>query len=380
MKQSTRPLVALGALALALSGCSSPAASSSPAGQAAARPAVTTAHTLLSRGPHGEKAASVSTTQLTPAEVAKVRSMNATAGIVMHYAENYSGAGQLSGLRSELGRLGIKVIAVTYAHFDPAKQITDLESVIAKKPDIIVSLPIDPVASAPAFHKAAAAGIKLVFMDNIPEGMSAGTDYVSVVSSDSYGNGVTSARFLMKALDGKGQVGVIFHDAGSFVTRQRYEAFKKTIRVEAKGIQIVAEKGVSGPDFAGDAQVAVTAMLREYPDLAGIWTPWDVPAEGALAAVRTAGRSDVRIATMDLSRNMAIALAKRGPVVGVGAQTPVDQGMAEARLGAAALLGKMTPPFVALNGLPVDHANVLQAWKQIYLQDPPHFLLDAYKS
>jgi ribose transport system substrate-binding protein len=32
-----------------------------------------------------------------------------------------------------------------------------------------------------------------------------------------------------------------------------------------------------------------------------------------------------------------------------------------------------------LSSLAVDHANVLEAWKQVYHQDPPSDLRSAYK-
>ena len=46
---------------------------------------------------------------------------------------------QIAGLRSEFGNLGIEVVAVTDANFKPDKQVSDLETVMSKKPNIIVS-------------------------------------------------------------------------------------------------------------------------------------------------------------------------------------------------------------------------------------------------
>jgi ribose transport system substrate-binding protein len=113
--------------------------------------------------------------------------------------------------------------------------------------------------------------------------------------------------------------------------------------------------------------------------LAGIWGVWDVPAEGIMAAARASGRADLKIATEDLGKNVAIALAKNELVVGLGAQLPFDQGVAEARLGAGALLGKTAPAYVALSSLPVDHSNILEAWKQVYHQEAPADLKSSYK-
>jgi len=209
--------------------------------------------------------------------------------------------------------------------------------------------------------------------------MTAGTDYVGVVSADNYGNGVTSAHLLAKALGGKGEIGAIFHEADFFVTKQRYQGFKETITKDYPDIKIVEEKGIAGPDFAGDAQAAANAMLSKHPTLAGIWGVWDVPAEGILAAARASGRADLKVATEDLGKNVAIAMAKSELVVGLGAQVPFDQGVTEALLGAGALIGKKAPPYVALSSLPVDHSNVLEAWKQVYHEDAPADLQSAYK-
>jgi ribose transport system substrate-binding protein len=243
---------------------------------------------------------------------------------------------------------------------------------------VIVSIPTDPVATAGAYKAAAQAGVKLVFMDNVPEGFQAGTDYVSMVSADNYGNGVVSAHLLARNLGGKGNIGVIYHNADFFVTQQRYDGFRETIEKDYPDIKIVADQGIAGPDFAGDAQAAANAMLSQNPDLDAIWAVWDVPAEGVLAAARAAGRSDLKVATEDLGLNVAIALAKDELVVGLGAQRPFDQGVTEARLAALSLLGQPTPAYVALPALPVDHDNVLDAWKQVYHSDPPADLADSF--
>lgn len=348
------------------------------AAAAVATAAVAAGSPVLSRGPHGEKPAPVSAVKLSAAEVAKVKAMHATAAIVLHYGGNDWSTAQVAGLKFEFAKLGIRVIAVTDANFKPDKQVSDLETVLIKKPDIIVSIPTDPVATASAYKAAARSGAKLVFMDNVPKGMVAGKDYVSVVSADNYGNGVTSAHLMAKALGGKGEIGLIHHEADFFVTKQRYDGFKSTIEKDYPNIKIVDDKGIAGPDFAGDAQNAANAMLTEHPNLAGIWAVWDVPAEGVMAAARASGRTDLKIATEDLGTNAAIALAKNQLVIGLGAQRPFDQGVAEARLGAGSLLGKKEPAYVALSALPVEHANVLEAWKQVYHADPPKDLSESF--
>lgn len=333
---------------------------------------------VFSKGPSSEDPADASAAALTDDEVAQIKELGATAAIVMHYGGNDWANAQIAGITERFEELGIEIVAVTDADFDPGKQVSDIETVMAKKPDIIISIPTDPVATSAAYKAAADAGTTLVFMDNVPEGLVAGTDYVSVVSADNYGNGVVSAHLMAKALEGEGKIGLIYHEADFFVTAQRYDGFKTTIEAEYPDIEIVAEQGISGPDFAGDAQNVADAWLTRYSDLDGIWGVWDVPAEGIMAAARAAGRTDLKIATEDLGTNVAIALAKDEMVIGLGAQLPFDQGITEANLAAGALLGKTLPPYVALSALPVTHENVLEAWRTVYHVDPPTALADSY--
>lgn len=334
---------------------------------------------VLSEGPNGETPEDASTAELTDEQVSEVQSLGLTAAIVMHYGGNDWANAQIAGLNAEFDRLGIEVIATTDANFDPGKQVSDIETVLAQNPDIIVSIPTDPVATASAYRRAAEQGVTLVFMDNVPDGFTAGEDYASMVSADNYGNGVTSAYLLARAMGGEGTVGLIYHEADFFVTQQRYDGFKTTIEEEFPDIEIVAEQGIAGPDFAGDAQAVANAMLTSEPDLEAIWAVWDVPAEGVMAAARETGRTDIKIATEDLGTNVAIALAENEMVVGLGAQLPYDQGVTEARLAALSRLGEEVPAYVALSSLPVDHENVLEAWEQVYHSEPPASVVDAYK-
>ena len=332
---------------------------------------------VLSTGPYGEKPTPADEIKLTDAELEEIKGMNATAAIVMHYGGDDWSRAQIDALQTRFEEMGIEVIATTDADFDPGKQVSDIETVLAKNPDIIISIPTDPVATADAYRKARAQGVELVFMDNVPKDFEQGKDYTSVVSADNYGNGVAAAHLMASNIGGEGKIGAIFHAADFFVTQQRYEAFQKTIEDEYPDIEIVADQGIAGPDFASQAEEAASAMLTKNADLDGIWAVWDVPAEGVLAAARNAGRTDLNVTTIDLGTTMAIELASDGIVKGLGSQRPYDQGVTEANLAGYALLDKEAPPYVALPALPVTGDNVLESWKEVYNQEPPEQVKEA---
>ena len=325
---------------------------------------------VFSVGPNGEKAVSASSVTLTPDELAQVKAKHAKAALVFHYSGNDWSNAQEAALKAQFAAEGIEVIATTDAGFKPEKQVADLETVMAKKPDIIVSIPVDAVATAAAYKAVADKGVKLVFMDNVPKGFTAGKEYVSSVSADNFGNGIAAAHLMAKALGGKGEIGLVFHAADFFVTRQRYDGFKKTIAENYPDIKIIGEQGIGGPDFSGDAEKAAGALLTGHPKLNAIWAVWDVPAEGVMSAARAAGRDDLIVVNEDLGENVAIAMAKGEFIKGLASQRPYDQGTTEAILAGYALIGKPAPAYVALPAAPVTKDTLLASWQEIYHQPP----------
>lgn len=388
MKKTLAILLAV-VMVVALAACgtsgSQPAATSAAAQEttAPATPAATEttapadgAPVILSKGPNGEDAVSATTLGLTEDEIAKVKAGNYTAAIVFHYGGNDWSTSQLQGLTDTFNKLGIKIVATTDANFSAEQQVSDIETVMALDPDIIVSIPTDPVATADAYQRAADKGIKLVFMDNVPQGFTAGKNYVSCVSADNYGNGIVAADLIGEALGGQGKIGIVNFDVDFFVTNQRLEAFEKTMSEKYPNIQVVSKMGFKDPNATSEV---ADAMLTQNPDIQAIFAHWDVPAEGVLSSLRAAGRTDVKISTIDLGNNVAKEIAE-GNILGLGAQLPYDQGVAEATLGAFALLGKDAPAYVAVPALRVDQNNILDAYKQVYQVEAPDWLVEAAKA
>jgi ribose transport system substrate-binding protein len=332
--------------------------------------------TVLSTGPFSEKPASPADITLTADETAKVKAMGATAAIVMHIKSDWEKA-QVNGLTTTFNDLGIKVIASTNGEGKTEKQVADIETVLVQKPSVVVSIPWSPGDEVAAYQKIVDSGAKLVFADNAIPNFKAGKDYVSTVSADNYGNGSASAYLMAKALktkngDYKGSIGVVWFDIDFFVTNQRRDAFRATIKECFPNVKIAEDQGFpAGPDLAGGAETVASAMLSRNPTLDGIWAVWDAPAEGVIAAARSASRNDLIVTTEDLGLTAALSLKKGEFIQGLGAQRPFDQGVAEAKLAAYGLLGKQAPPYVALYALAVTKDNVLQAWKDVYHADPP---------
>ncbi|MEV8630948.1 substrate-binding domain-containing protein [Streptosporangium sp. NPDC051023] len=350
-----------------------PSAGTSASASASASASETGGALTETRGPNGEKPSPSSALTLTDAEVAKVKSGKHTAALLWHTSSDFTNA-VTAGAKDEFARLGVQVVATTDAAFDAAKQKSDVETVLAKKPDAVISLPLDPTTAAEAFRPAQQAGAKLVFLSNVPTGYKQGSDYVSVVTDDLFQMGKQAADALATAIGDKGKVGWIFHDATYYVTNQRDNAFKTTIQRDHPDIQVVAEQGIADP---ARAEEVANAMLAQHPDLDGIYVTWAEPAEGVLAALRNAGNTHTKIVTLDLSEPVALDMVSNGAVTGLIADQAYEVGRALAVAAAYGLLDKPAPPFVVAPALTVTKDNVQEGWQQSLHRDAPASVVKA---
>ncbi|MER8549469.1 substrate-binding domain-containing protein [Mesorhizobium sp. M1169] len=326
-------------------------------------------------GPSGETATPSAEVRLSDADLAAVKEKGYKAALLWHTSSDFTNA-VTSGAKDEFARAGIQIVATTDAGFDAARQRSDIETALAAKPNVILSLPLDPVTSAEAFRQALTDGTKLVFLSNLPKGYKHGTDYAAIVTDDLFQMGKQAADALAKALDGKGKVGYIFHDASYYVTNQRDQAFKTTIEKDYPGIKIVAEQGISDP---ARAEELASAMLVQHPDLDGIYVTWAEPADGVLSALRASGNTKTKIVTLDLAEPVALDMVKGGNVTALVADKAYELGRAMAAVGVKALLGQETPAFVVAPALTVTKQNVAQGWKDSLNRDAPQSVLDAAK-
>lgn len=311
-------------------------------------------------GPQGETATPSHVVAVPDANVEAVRAGNHTAALLWHDQSDFVNA-VTAGATAEFERLNIKVVATTSAGFDAAKQRSDIETVLAKKPSIILSLPLDPVTSAAAFEEAKAEGIKLVFLSNLPSGYEHPVDYAAIVTDDLFQMGKQAADALAKSMGGKGTVGWIYHDASYYVTNQRDNAFKTTIENDYPNISIVAEQGITDP---ARAEEIANAMLLRNPDLGGIYVTWAGPAEGVLAALRANGNKTTKIVTLDLSEPVALDMVRGGNVAAIIADEAYELGRAMAAAAVLDLLDQDVPPFVVAPAVTVTADNVTEGWMQ----------------
>lgn len=331
---------------------------------------------VVSDGQRGEPGFPAADLKLTDEQIAKVREGKFTVAISMGWLGDDWASQQLIGLKETFEKLGIEVVAETNANWDDAKQIADLEAISVLKPDLLVSIPLNGQTTAGAFKKIAEAGSKVVFIDQAVDGMEPGKDYASIISSDNLALGMYLADALAEATGGKGDVGAMYFANDFYVTNLRYEGFIARVMAKYPDLNVVVAAGHNNPN---KGQEVAQALLARYPTLSGLYASWSIPAMGAVTAASVAGRSpaDFKIVNENFDQIVALNMAQNGFIAGISSQRPYDQGVAEATIGALALLGEPTPPYVVVPPLKVTRSTLPEGYKTIYRVDLPAEMSEA---
>lgn len=225
---------------------------------------------------------------------------------------------QTESMKAEAAKLGYQFV-YTDAAGSAAKQVADVNSMIAQGVDLIFLAPREEKPLIPAVLAAKKAGIPVILLDRSvdPKLAVAGKDYVTFIGSDFVEEGKRVAEWLVKNANGKTKVIELEGTTGSSPANDRKKGFDEAIKA-AGGFEIVASQ--SG-DFARDKgrQVA-EALLQAHPDANVIYAHNDEMALGAIAALEAAGKkpgTDVLVLSIDGGKEavQAIADGKIGAVV-----------------------------------------------------------------
>ena len=177
----------------------------------------------------------------------------------------------------------VKEYHITDAGGQVAKQIADIEDLIAKKVDILLVTASSPTAISPVIEKATRAGIMTVSYDNV-----VATGNVTIkVEADESGIGSKNMTWLAKKLDGKGKIVMLGGIKGTSSAQLRWDGAMSVLK-EYPGIEVVGEAWVNWAFDKGKA--AMESFLAANPEIDGVWTDGGGSAQGALTALVEANR------------------------------------------------------------------------------------------
>jgi ribose transport system substrate-binding protein len=217
---------------------------------------------------------------------------------------------QTASMKDEAAKRGCQLV-YTDAASSAAKQVSDVNSMIAQGVDFIFLPPREEKPLIPAVMNAKKAGIPVLLVDrNVdPSLAKAGEDFLAFIGSDFILEGQRVADWTIAKTGGKGKIIELEGSVGASPANDRKKGFDDTVKAKAPGLEIVASQ--SG-DFARDKgrQVAET-LLQAHPDATVVYAHNDEMALGAIAAIEAAGKvpgKDILVVSIDGEKDAVQAI------------------------------------------------------------------------
>jgi ribose transport system substrate-binding protein len=199
-------------------------------------------------------------------------------------------------------------LIVTDAQDQTAKQIADVEDLLARRAGAVFIAPRDHEGIEAALEEARRVRVPVFLLDREAEG-TPGVDFVSFIGSDFVSQGRRAARWLAGRLDGPAGIVELRGTPGSSVARDRALGFREGLAGHP-GAKIIASQTAS---FSRSAAQGVAANLFQALGRAvsAVFAHNDEMALGAIQAARAAGRrpgEDVLFVSIDGQRSALEAI------------------------------------------------------------------------
>ncbi len=186
-------------------------------------------------------------------------------------------------------------IIVTDGNNDSAKQVSDVEDLIARGIDALIISPLTAEALTDVCQKAMDAGIPVITLDR-----NVNTEVTAFVGAENKPMGVASAKLLAEMLNKKARIIEIQGTAGASATIDRHDGFVEEL-ANYPEMEIISEQYC---DYLREnAMKYMEDMLQRFGpgEIDAVYAHNDEMALGALEAIRAAGRDNegIKIIGMD---------------------------------------------------------------------------------
>ena len=309
------------------------------------------------KGPNGQTPTWDTSLVLTLGEVQKIKSGNYTAVISWHGSQGEYTDALGGGIKDGLKHLGIRLLGEASAEFDPAKQKSDVENLMAMNPDIVISLPTDSVTSVQTFKPVVEKGKKLVLISNQPQGYVHVKDFVGLSTSMPQDQGKFMAEAVLKATK-SGEVGFIYYDADFWIVNYIDGVVEETLKQGKPNIKI-HKKGFANP--ATDIENSALAILQTNPKVDALYVSFS--ALGAAIACESLGRKDVKVVSQGLDKPYMQNMLSGGNIYAIITDSTYNIGVNTALMAGYGVLGKPAPEYLISPSATVTKDNLREMWK-----------------
>lgn len=262
----------------------------------------------------------------------------------------------------EVKKLGGEPIAVDAGRND-GKLVSQLQTLIAQKPDAIVQLLGTLSVIDPWLKRARDAGIPVFTIDV------GSTNSLNNSTSDNWGIGKDLALQLVSDIGGEGNIVVFNGFYGVTPCAIRYDQLVNVTKYFPKIKIIQPELRDVIPNTVQDAFTQITAILNKYPEngsIKAVWSAWDIPQLGATQALTAADRTEIKTYGVDGSPEVLQLVAdSNSPAAADVAQQPAELGRIAIRNVARHLAGQAIARETYVPALLANKANVAEVTKKL---------------
>jgi ribose transport system substrate-binding protein len=208
---------------------------------------------------------------------------------------------QTKSLRDEAAKRGYDLV-VTDAQGQTAKQVSDVEDLIARRVNLILLAPREYEGLAPALQAAKKAKIPVILVDREAAG-TPGQDYVTFLGSNFVEQGKRAGEWLVKQTNGKAGIVELSGTAGASVAADRGKGFREGIAGHPDMVILASQTG----DFSRAQGQRVMQNIAQSlgRKITAVYAHNDEMALGAIQALKAAGLTpgkDVIVVSVDGQR------------------------------------------------------------------------------
>jgi len=185
----------------------------------------------------------------------------------------------------------------TNANGDPAQQLADIETLLARGPDLLVVAPVEFEPLAPVPDLAARAGVPLIVIDRAIPGEPGVGDWISLIEVDFTDHGVQIgeeivADMILKHGEPRGRILHITGITGASTEINMTEGMMNVLD-QYPDIEVVAS--CDGRYQEEPGRTCMENFLQRFPagEVDGVICGNDYECFGAIAAMETAGRMEM---------------------------------------------------------------------------------------
>lgn len=256
-----------------------------------------------------------------------------------------------AGVKNEAAKYGIKVdVQAAKDESSMVEQLNLAQTVASQKPDALLLSPQSDSNLVPVIKAAKAANIPTVIIDD------ARTSGASVyIGTDQVKIGAQAATFLHEMNPKGGSVAQIEGAAGSPNARARIKGFKEQLATYPD-LKLVASQPGNWDRLT--ALNATSNILRQHPDLVGIYANNDGMALGVFEAVKNANAVGKTLVVGTDGIREAKKSVKNGEMSATVAEFPFEEGQLGVEVALRLLGCQPIPPWVVSPNAVITKDNV----------------------